>query len=171
MQSTDNSGITPGTETAHETAETSTQPAGRGERLFATIIDCIITIPLLFIVASLWFGGFEAAMTGMDSKDPVNAVVGMLLAMLVFFAVNGVLIYRNGQTVGKKVMGIKIVRSNGDRASFANIVFRRNFFMMVLTSIPFIGNAIGLIDVLLIFRQSRKCLHDEIADTIVISAK
>lgn len=171
MQITQNNDTMAGAGTTHEAAEAATQLAARGERLFATIIDCIITIPLVFILASLWFGGFEAAMTGLDSKDPVNAVLGMLIAMLVFFAVNGFLIYKNGQTVGKKVMGIKIVRSNGDRASFANIVFRRNFAMMVITSIPFIGNAIGLIDVLLIFRQSRKCLHDEIADTIVISAK
>jgi len=34
--------------------------------------------------------------------------------------------------------------------------------------VPVVGALFGLIDCLLIFRQSRRCLHDQIADTIVI---
>ena len=37
-------------------------------------------------------------------------------------------------------------------------------------SIPVIGTVYGLLDVLLIFRASRRCLHDNIADTIVVTA-
>jgi hypothetical protein len=40
----------------------------------------------------------------------------------------------------------------------------------VLASIPVIGTIYGLLDVLLIFRASRRCLHDNIADTIVVTA-
>ena len=40
-----------------------------------------------------------------------------------------------------------------------------NWFLMML---PFIGGIYGLVDALLIFRASRKCLHDNMADTIVV---
>ena len=33
-----------------------------------------------------------------------------------------------------------------------------------------IGNLISLVDILLIFRSSRQCLHDQLADTIVVDA-
>jgi len=36
--------------------------------------------------------------------------------------------------------------------------------------VPGIGQIYSIVDALLIFRQSRKCLHDNIADTIVVKA-
>jgi hypothetical protein len=40
--------------------------------------------------------------------------------------------------------------------------------MQAIAMIPYVGNVIALIDVLMIFRTSRKCLHDDIAGTKVI---
>ena len=37
--------------------------------------------------------------------------------------------------------------------------------------IPVIGSFLGLLDVLFIFRQDRRCLHDMVAGTEVISLK
>jgi hypothetical protein len=36
--------------------------------------------------------------------------------------------------------------------------------------IPFVGKAVNLIDPLLIFGKEKRCLHDLIADTIVVDA-
>ena len=36
--------------------------------------------------------------------------------------------------------------------------------------VPFVGGLVSLVDALLIFRDDRRCLHDEIADTIVVTA-
>ena len=40
----------------------------------------------------------------------------------------------------------------------------------MLRFIPFIGVFYVLVDCLLIFRESHQCLHDNIADTIVVKA-
>ena len=44
------------------------------------------------------------------------------------------------------------------------------FFGWAVTMVPFIGGVYALVDCLLIFRASHKCLHDNIADTIVVKA-
>ena len=62
------------------------------------------------------------------------------------------------------------MRSDGSQASFARIVGLRYFTTSVLAPIPVVGSIYGLVDVLLIFRDSRRCLHDNIADTIVVTA-
>ena len=49
-----------------------------------------------------------------------------------------------------------------------SVVLKRNVSMQVLAMIPIVGNFIALIDALMIFRASRKCLHDDIAGTKVI---
>ena len=43
--------------------------------------------------------------------------------------------------------------------------------MGLLTGIPMIGSLVSLVDILLIFAQDRRTLHDHIADTIVIDAE
>jgi hypothetical protein len=48
------------------------------------------------------------------------------------------------------------------------LFLKRNVSMQVLAMIPIVGNFIALIDALMIFRASRKCLHDDIAGTKVI---
>ena len=40
----------------------------------------------------------------------------------------------------------------------------------MIALVPLVGWMYGLLDVLMIFRDSRKCLHDNIADTIVVKA-
>ena len=62
--------------------------------------------------------------------------------------------------------GIKVVRSDGSPAALGRIFWLRNILNGVLGLIPFYV----LIDGLLIFADSRQCLHDKIADTIVVKA-
>ena len=75
-----------------------------------------------------------------------------------------------GQTVGKALLGVRIVRSNGERASLAQLLFVRYGVGYVMTIVMPVGQIYGMVDVLLIFRASRRCLHDLIADTIVVKA-
>jgi len=73
---------------------------------------------------------------------------------------------RNGQTIAKKIVGIKVVRSDGSPASLGRIFWLRNVVNGLLGIIPLYG----LIDILFIFGEQRQCLHDKIADTIVVKA-
>jgi uncharacterized RDD family membrane protein YckC len=73
---------------------------------------------------------------------------------------------RDGQSIGKKMMGIRVARSDGSQASLGRIFWLRNVVNTVLAFLPFYG----LVDMLLIFGEARQCVHDKIADTIVIKA-
>lgn len=143
--------------------------AGRGTRLGAAIIDS-----LPFLVIGVMAGVFGAASESFD--ESVMAGAGMMLwffagvVMLILFAVNCILLHKNGQTIGKKLLGIKIVRTNGDRIGLGRILLLRVLPMTPLGAIPLVGYLITLVDSLLIFRESRKCLHDDFADTVVIIA-
>jgi uncharacterized RDD family membrane protein YckC len=77
---------------------------------------------------------------------------------------------RRGQTVGKAALRVRIVRMDGTRANAWHLFGLRYGVGMVATSIPFVGLAYGLVDALMIFRDSRRCLHDLIAGTKVVTA-
>ena len=97
-------------------------------------------------------------------------VQNLVLGFILFLLIHGYLIATRGQTVGKALLKIRIVRSDGSPASFGRIVGLRYLTTSVLASIPIAGTIYGLVDALMIFRASRRCLHDNIADTIVVTA-
>ena len=80
------------------------------------------------------------------------------------------LVYRYGQTVGKRMMGIRVVRTDGGRVAFGRFIFLRWLPLTLLGLVPLVRYFIGLVDSLLIFRASSRCLHDDIADTQVVTA-
>lgn len=142
--------------------------AGRGTRLGAVLIDGVIAAVLFGLLAWL---------------TPINIFVpdpsqGIWLAMLrnalagfVFFVlVNGYLLATRGQTVGKMLLKIRIVRSDGSRASFGRLVGLRFIVNTLLTLVPVVGGVYALVDALFIFREPRRCVHDLIADTVVVQA-
>ncbi len=44
-----------------------------------------------------------------------------LAVLLCTATITAVLVYKNGQTIGKKALGIKVVRKDGSRATFGRI--------------------------------------------------
>ncbi|MDR1989978.1 MAG: RDD family protein [Acidobacteriaceae bacterium] len=142
-------------------------PAGRGVRLGAYLLDSFlfsiaVLVPILCVVV---FG----IATGMTEEDVTAQVVGIaVMGSMAGFAVwLGLTIHyvkQNSQSIAKKMLGIKIVRVDGSPASLARIFWLRNFVNAVLGVVPLYG----LIDILFIFSETRQCLHDKIADTIVV---
>jgi uncharacterized RDD family membrane protein YckC len=59
-----------------------------------------------------------------------------------------------------------VVRSDGSPVSLGRIFWLRNVVNILLGIIPFYS----LIDSLLIFGETRQCVHDKLADTIVVRA-
>ena len=133
--------------------------ADRGTRLGAAIID------ILAYIAAALPGAVVGAMV--ESEDLIIGLVG--LGLLAMFGLNLYLLHKNGQTVGKKALGIKIVRSDRrTRAGLLRIFFLRMLPIGLIGNIPFIGAIVQLVNPLLIFRDSHQCLHDQFADTIVV---
>ncbi|MDB5859761.1 MAG: hypothetical protein JWQ76_3450 [Ramlibacter sp.] len=139
--------------------------AGRGERLRATLVDVVIAL-LAWWIASRLASFSPWAADGSWPALLLTALVGFVM----FAAIHGHSLATRGQTLGKRVVGIRITRPDGSAASLGRLLGLRYGVGYLLTMVPVLGQAFALIDVLLIFRESRRCLHDLIADTIVVKA-
>ena len=143
--------------------------ADRGTRLGAAILDGIIGGAMVYLPLLVGLMFAAPAQTAGQRMGSVAFSVAAVLG-LAGFIVWAVLTYRyvkaNGQSIGKKLLGIKVVRRDGSPASVGRIFWLRNVVNGVLGFIPLYG----LIDPLFIFAESRQCIHDKLADTIVVIA-
>jgi uncharacterized RDD family membrane protein YckC len=144
--------------------------ADRGTRLAAVFLDGIFfglaAVPMILVLVYVSRGGDAS---DFDLAAAVGVGLGLLL-LLGLLAWNCVLLARAGQTLAKKMLGIRVVRRDGRHCGLARIFFARYLPVTVLGMVPFVGGLVTLVDALLIFRDDRRCLHDEIADTIVVRA-
>lgn len=156
--------------TAHveDVAAGGAELAGRGARLGAVVIDGLIQGAVYYTLAFVFI---KVLLPDPKGGDGFGAVALQLAASFALFAlINGYLLATQGQTVGKKLLGVRIVRSDGSRASLARLIGLRYILTWVIVLVPLVGVIYALLDSLMIFRESRKCLHDNIADTIVVRA-
>jgi uncharacterized RDD family membrane protein YckC len=145
------------------------QLAGRGQRLGAALVDSIIAI-IVAIPIMLLLGTF-VYLKGGQPLPPALRILTSALAFLMFAAVNFYLLKVNGQTVGKKVIGIRIVDMDNQLPSVWRILGLRALPVSIAATLPVLGQILPLIDVLFIFRKDRRCVHDLIAGTRVVRAK
>jgi uncharacterized RDD family membrane protein YckC len=130
--------------------------AGRGARLGAVFIDGLLfVVPYLLIV----FGG--------KAESSILLLVGGLavLGLAIFQIYKAV---TTGQTIGKKLVGVKVVKLDGSPVDFVSMFVMR---MLVGQGLLGIIPLYGLIDPLFIFREDHRCIHDLVASTKVIDAK
>ena len=157
----------PGVEVADVAAAGSgLELAGRGARFIAALVDGI--------VQGLVFGAFAYFTRGslaLFSSDSFGTTLIILLASLaVFLLVQGWLLVQRGQTIGKSLLGLRIVRPDGRQVGPARLLGLRYALGFAIGVLPLVGWLYSLVDALLIFRESRRCLHDQIADTVVVRA-
>jgi uncharacterized RDD family membrane protein YckC/ribosomal protein L40E len=69
-----------------------------------------------------------------------------------------------GKTIGKKAVGLKIVRTDGSRVSYARALGRSLAYMLN-------GFSYDLTFLMIAFNAQKRGLHDYIADTIVVKTK
>jgi uncharacterized RDD family membrane protein YckC len=147
--------------------EESLELAGRGWRLLAWFLDGVIVsvmvwVPALVVMAAT--GGFEQ-----PSDDLSVLTLPLAVGAIGFIAwawITLLLVARYGQTMAKRMLEIKVVRSDGSQASLGRIFWLRNVVNGLLGVIPLYT----FIDPLLIFGERKQCIHDLIADTIVVKA-
>ncbi len=143
--------------------------ADPGTRFGAVMLDGLIAMGMVFapIVLSAMIAGALGRTTDVAN---VGLLIGVGLAQIGFAAWCWLTIRhvkRNGQTLGKKILRIKVVRTDGAPASLGRIFWLRNVVNGLIGIVPLYA----LIDhVFIFFGESRQCLHDKIADTIVVVA-
>jgi uncharacterized RDD family membrane protein YckC len=156
--------------------------APRGSRFLAILIDGLVpAVLVLLILAAVAIPAYESyrqvntpgiapPAAGMRHPSTAWAWLGGAV-MLGYFGWSASLVVRYGQTFGKRMMGIRVVRTDGSRVPFSRFVFLRWLPLFVLGFVPLVNFVSSLLDPLLIFRDSRQCLHDSIADTKVVTAE
>jgi uncharacterized RDD family membrane protein YckC len=145
--------------------------AERGSRLAAVLLDGLTFLPM-----GILFGiGVAMAPRSTDAPSAPSPMMGVLMGIGGLYAL-GIAIYQiyllstRGQTLGKKWMGIKIVKLDGSNPGFVGAVLLRAFVNGLIGAIPYLGMVYSLVDILMIFREDRRCVHDMIAGTRVVKA-
>ena len=144
--------------------------AERGTRLAAVFLDGLFFgLSMLPLILAMVAVGRLGDARNVDVAAGIGLAIGALL-LIGLVAWNCVLLSRHGQTIAKKMLGIRVVRRDGSHCGLGRIFFARYLPVTVLGAVPFVGGLVSLVDAMLIFRDDRRCLHDEIADTIVVKA-
>lgn len=167
------------------------------KRLGAFLIDYIILYFVLAIaITSLQSAyDFEGASTGMQ----VLLYVLLIIVSLFYFTIVPVFFYRGdlkGSTIGKKLMGLRMIRVNGTDVTLVTLLIRSLFALLgeglVMIASLYVLEIFGLLGMpasfagyittvyvmvtlvsatIMIIRPSRQMFHDYIANTIVILTK
>lgn len=141
--------------------------ADLGRRLLARVVDQVLVgavLIALLLLLLLGGGAFDSTTT---SAEPYSAL-GVLLGVVGWFGVAAtvsvlyetLLVRRDGQTLGKKLLKIRVVATDGSTPTGGAALGR-----------CLVGN-LGIIDVAFCLwdRPLRRCLHDHLASTVVVAA-
>jgi uncharacterized RDD family membrane protein YckC len=144
--------------------------AERGARLAAVLLDFLCVVPAAVLV-----GVFAYVLGSRSNGAPISplafvwaGVGGLYFLGLAIFQTY--LLSTRGQTLGKRWMGVKVVKLDGSAPGFVHAVLLRIFVNGLIGGIPKVGAAYSLVDILMIFRDDRRCVHDLIAGTRVVKA-
>ncbi|MBT9252780.1 MAG: RDD family protein [Brockia lithotrophica] len=153
-------------------------PATFFQRFFAWLLDRIIVFFIQILIVFLFFGtsilsatvsdpesfGFQAFFSGFG-------LLTLLLLSLAWFLYRYFTeIQMNGQTLGKRLLGIRVVKENGLPATSRDILIRELVFVL-FGMIPYISFFILLANAILVaFVGKKQALHDIIAKTMVVPA-
>jgi uncharacterized RDD family membrane protein YckC len=146
-------------------------PAAPGARFAAAMIDAVLMYAPLVLLGGLAYmiSDTEAALT------TVGLTAVLLLTPIGILQL--VWISSRGQTIGKRVMGIKIVKMDMTPGGFWSFAVVRGGAVPLLSGIidailPLrIGSLLILIDCLFVFAKDHRCLHDHLAKTRVVMVK
>jgi len=92
-----------------------------------------------------------------------------VIGWLIFLLLHGYLLYNKGQTIGKALVKTRIIDRPGNIPNIGRVLGLRYFALSLLTAIPVVGGCVGLADVIYIFGEERRCIHDYLADTWVVN--
>src|ERR1700761_5881148 len=118
--------------------------APMGRRLVALIVDWV----LCYLIASTIVGHSVVAVTDAHYED------AQLAALVLFFAEVYLLTAVSGLTVGKRLLGIRAMRTDGSRPGFKWALLRTVLLMFVIPAC--------------LSDRDLRGLHDRAADTIVV---
>ncbi|MHB0997866.1 MAG: RDD family protein [Armatimonadota bacterium] len=148
-----------------ENVELKFELAGIGSRFLAMLLDSLINLGLLILLGGMFFAVLY--FTANYNIQDISPWVIAIFSLLVFILWSAYFLYfeatRNGQTPGKKAIGIRVIRDTGHPIDFRS-AFLRNI-MRLVDYLP--GTyAIGMISIF-VSPQYRR-LGDIVGGTLVV---
>ncbi|MCG5216835.1 RDD family protein [Streptosporangium soli] len=135
--------------------------SGRWRRLFAGLIDIVI---VAILTSPLSYNVVRYTDEGIERISVSHGLLSALVAFLYYWLLHA---FWNGQTVGKKIIGIRVVQERDGRKIDVGQAAIREAVMVVLIWLC----CLGIIDVAwILFDPRRQALHDKAAKTLVIDA-
>ena len=136
-------------------------PVEPGPRLRGQLFDGMV----YFIVVLL------AMLPSLTLNRGELTLVLMPVGLLACFGYNAYLLKTSGQSLGKHVVGTRIVTTDGGPVPWGRTLMLRSVLPTFIGYIPGVGSLFGLMDALFVFGKTRQCLHDHMAGTLVVSAE
>ncbi|AKG05456.1 hypothetical protein AAV35_012210 [Salimicrobium jeotgali] len=130
------------------------QPAGFWVRLGANILDSLIIGVILALLAFIVYGDITRAGEA-SALDALSFLYSLLLP-----------VFWRGYVIGKKLMGVRIVKVSGEDVTIGNMLLRIvvGGIVYVLT----IGIGVIVSAFMVGLREDKRAIHDLIAGTQVI---
>ena len=150
------------------------------QRIVAGIIDwflwSVFMIPIQLAGLFLLLGGLIGSWQAEDELF----LSGLVLVTIAFHIYQMVIMAKDGQSLGKKILGIRVITEDGENPGFVKYVLVRVFLFYFLTAIApaFMGATVAntvfwisvIACVIMLFMESRnrQTLQDLLAKTLVI---
>lgn len=134
--------------------------AGFWVRAAALILDSLIMGAVTFFIGFI-FG----VASGISKSAPLSALMGnlaSLIGVVVSLSYYVLMTWKRGATLGKQVLGLRVIRGNGDNISLGRAALREIIGRFVSGITLCIGYVIA------VFSDKKRALHDMIADTVVV---
>jgi uncharacterized RDD family membrane protein YckC len=148
--------------------------AERRTRLGSAMLDGLLY--MLAFIPGMVHGFTSGALKPTQGREPSTLwwlgahplQLVTIAAWIVLMCVQAYLVATTGQSIGKRLTGIRIVKLDDSPVGFVDGVLLRGWLFGAIGWIPKLGGVFGLVDLLLIFRKDRRCAHDLVAKTKVI---
>ena len=143
--------------------------AGFGARFLASVVDGMIAGAIYFVLMITVFILIGVTAAGLGRREPG---AGILISMLLFQGIGMILAFgyyiyftAKGQTLGKKVLKIRVVRvENGEPPGYTKAFLREVVGKMVSAMV------FGLGYLWMLWDGKKQTWHDKIAGTIVVKS-
>lgn len=132
------------------------KPAGFWVRFWAYVIDLLVVFAVTSILIKPIF-----ALLGLETEETIWYAPYAILSALVFYGYFVLMTKFFGQTVGKMIMGIRVVSLKTDQLSWSTLLFREWIGRFINATILPLYWIVG-------FTPLKQGVHDFIADTTVI---
>jgi uncharacterized RDD family membrane protein YckC len=129
-----------------------------GDRIVGAIIDWLVIFAYIIIV------GVTISFTNTKANSIMYLLVILLLPIFFYDLISELLL--NGQSLGKKVMGIRVISLSGQQPSFSQYLNRWVFRLIDMT---FTSNMLAVI--LVAATEKKQRLGDIIAGTVLVKIK